>query len=82
MVIGEVAQAPAKIGVGGAILASVSSSSGSVPIDGLIGAGIGYFLAPRGEKLGYAVGGGLAGGLAGVLGIAGLLAFRWYRSDR
>jgi hypothetical protein len=71
---------PSRIGIGNVVLASVSSGSGSVPIDGLLGAGIGYFIAPRGEKLEYAVGGGLVGGLAGVLGIAAILAFRYIRS--
>jgi hypothetical protein len=69
-----------KIGVGNVVLASVSSSTGIVPLDGLIGAGIGYFVAPKDEKVVYAVGGGLAGGLAGVLGIAILLGVRYIRS--
>lgn len=64
--------------LGGLTLGALSASSGSILVDAGIGAGIGWLIAPSGrEKTAYAVGGGVATGLAGVLGLGGLLVYRY-----
>jgi hypothetical protein len=57
------------------VLGTVSQSTGSIIVDTAIGGVVGYALAPDRAKLRYAVGGGLATGLGGVLGLAGTVAF-------
>jgi hypothetical protein len=60
-------------------LGAISSSTGSILIDAALGAGIGYFISPVDEEERYAIGGALASGLGGVLGIALLVGWRYWR---
>lgn len=68
---------PVKTGAGGLVLGALSESSGWVIVDAVAGAGLGWFIAPKGEELGYAIGGAAATGLGGVLGVLGLLGWRY-----
>jgi hypothetical protein len=51
-------------------LGALSQSTGSVLIDAAIGGAAGYLFAPKGTKARYALGGAVATGLTGVLGLA------------
>jgi hypothetical protein len=51
-------------------LGILSGSTGSFLVDGAIGAGVGYFMAPRSKRGKYALGMGLVTGVGGVLGLA------------
>lgn len=63
--------------VGGLTIGALSSSTGAVLIDAAVGAGVGYLIAPRGtDRTGYMLGGGLAVGVAGGLGLLGLIGYR------
>jgi hypothetical protein len=53
------------------------STSTALLIDGAIGAGVGYLIAPASSKTGYALGGGLASGFFGLMGLAGTLVYRY-----
>ena len=66
-------------GMGAAALGVLSQSSGSMLVDAGIGALVGYAIAPGKDRIGYVAGGAAATALAGVLGLAGLLAFRYLR---
>jgi hypothetical protein len=57
-------------GLGATTLGVLSSSTGSLLVDGVIGAGVGYLMAPRSKRGKYALGMGLATGVGGVLGLA------------
>jgi hypothetical protein len=59
------------------VLGAFSQSTGSVLIDGAIGGAAGYFLAPRSERNRYALGGAIATGLGGALGLVATLGFIW-----
>ena len=63
--------------MGQVALEALSTGSGAILVDTAIGAGVGYLIAPESKKVAYAVGGGLATGLAGLLGLGGLLAVRY-----
>ena len=67
--------------LGGLTLGALSSSTGAVLIDAAVGAGVGYLIAPKSDKTGYMVGGSLAVGVAGGLGLLGLIGWR-YLADR
>jgi hypothetical protein len=58
-------------------LGAFSQSTGSVLIDGVIGGATAYWLAPRGEKTRFAVGGAVATGLGGALGLVATVGFIW-----
>lgn len=63
--------------IGGLTLGALSTSTGAVLVDGLVGAGVGYLIAPKGtDRTGYTLGGALAVGLAGGLGLLGLVGYR------
>jgi len=62
------------VGLGG-----ISFGSGSILVDAALGSGVGYLIAPSGEKERYVVGGAVASGLGGLLGIGVLLACRYWR---
>jgi hypothetical protein len=64
------AQVVPPTGLGAAALGVLSSSTGSFIVDGAIGAGVGYFMAPRNKRGKYALGMGLVTGIGGVLGLA------------
>jgi hypothetical protein len=51
-------------------LGILSSSTGMFLVDGAVGAGVGYIMAPRNKRGRYALGMGLAAGLGGLLGLA------------
>jgi predicted cation transporter len=57
------------------ILGAVSQSSGSILIDSAIGGAAGLLLAPEKMKTRAAVGGAVATGLGGLLGLIGTVAF-------
>jgi hypothetical protein len=57
-------------------LGQLSSSIGSPVLDGAAGAAIAYLVAPPSKKVGYAIGGGLASGFFGLLGLGGTLVWR------
>jgi hypothetical protein len=61
-------------------LGALSQSTGSVILDGLIGGTAAYWLAPKGAKTRYAVGGAVATGLGGALGLVATLGFIWATS--
>jgi hypothetical protein len=63
--------------LGAMTLGAVSLGTGVSWVDAGIGAGVGYLIAPESKKVAYAVGGGLATGLAGLLGLGGLLVVRY-----
>ena len=65
-------------GMGAAALGVLSQSTGSALLDAGIGGLVGYVVAPRNQRMGYVAGGAAATAFAGVLGIAGLLAYRYY----
>lgn len=60
------AQAPT---VGELAMGALSSSSGSVLIDGAVGTAVGYAVAPKAKRLSYALVTGAATGLGGVFGL-------------
>jgi hypothetical protein len=64
-----------KAGMGQA-MGILSESTGWVLLDALVGGGVGWLLAPKGQETGYVLGGALATGLAGVFGLAGLVGYR------
>lgn len=57
------------------LLGALSQSTGSVLVDGAIGGTTAYFMAPSTAKARYAVGGAVATGLGGALGLIGTVAF-------
>ena len=59
------------------VLGAFSQSTGSVVIDGTIGAGVAYLMAPRGAKARYTIGGAVATGLGGALGLVATVGFIW-----
>ena len=63
--------------LGGATLGALSSSTGNALLDVGVGAAIGWLIAPSGQKEGYALAGGAATGLAGALGLLGVLGYRY-----
>jgi hypothetical protein len=67
------------VGMGAMALGVLSQSTGSVLLDAGIGALVGYAVAPKKERAGYVAGGAAATAVAGVLGLAGLLVYRYYR---
>jgi hypothetical protein len=58
-------------------LGALSQSTGSALVDAAIGGAAAYALAPRGAKARYALGGAVATGLTGVLGLVATLGFVW-----
>ena len=72
---------PLKVGAGSSatdvVLGGLTESTGWIVVDAAVGAGVGWFIAPKGQETGYAIGGALATGLTGVLGLAGLLGWRY-----
>lgn len=67
--------------IGAVGLGAISAGTGSTLGDGLVGAGIGYLIAPEQDRGPYAAWGAVAGGLGGVLGLGVLIAVRfWPRS--
>lgn len=68
---------PVKVGTGGLVLGVLSESSGWIVIDAVVGGGVGWLIAPKGQEAGYALGGAAATGLGGVLGLLGLLGWRY-----
>lgn len=56
-------------------LGALSQSTGSIVIDAAIGGTAGYLLAPRAKKNTYALGGAIATGLGGFLGLVGTIGF-------
>jgi len=81
-VAGELATNLTKPTLGSVGLGAISTGTGSTLGDGLVGAGIGYLIAPeQDERLSYSAWGAVAGGLGGVLGLGVLIAVRfWPRS--
>jgi len=63
----------------GALTTSVSTSTA---LDGAAGAAVGWVIAPGGEKVGYALGGAIATGLFGWLGLVGTLGWRYLVDKR
>lgn len=60
----------------GTLTGVLSRSTGSVAADALIGALAGYLVAPRADaRLAFALGGGVATGAAGVLGLVGTIGY-------
>ena len=57
------------------VLGAISQSTGSILIDSAIGGVTGYLLAPEKCQARYAVGGAVATGLGGLLGLLGTVAF-------
>jgi predicted cation transporter len=57
------------------LLGALSQSTGSVVVDGIIGGTTGYLMAPNDARARYAVGGAVATGLGGALGLLGTIAF-------
>lgn len=62
--------------LGARTIGTLSMSVGSPVLDGAAGAAIGWLVAPPSKKVGYAVGGGLAAGFFGLLGLGGTLIWR------
>lgn len=62
---------------GGIVLGTLTQSSGSILVDAVLGAGVGYLIAPEAKKPAYVIGGAAATGLLGLLGLAGLLGVRY-----
>lgn len=56
-------------------LGALSQSTGSIVIDAAIGGVTGYVLAPERAKTTYALGGALATGLGGLLGLVGTVGY-------
>lgn len=56
-------------------LGALSQSTGSVVIDAAIGGAAGYLLAPGTKKSTYALGGAIATGLGGALGLVGTIGY-------
>lgn len=56
-------------------LGILSQSTGSVLVDAAIGGAVGYFFAPQASRNRFAVGGAIATGLGGVLGLVGTVGF-------
>jgi hypothetical protein len=67
-------QAPS---AGEVVMGVLSQSAGSFLLDLGIGAGVGYLIAPKDQKLGYAAGVGAATGIAGVFGLLGGVGYRY-----
>jgi len=62
----------------GMALRGLTQSTGSLLIDGTLGAAAGYFAAPSDhQRVGYAVGGAVATGLAGLLGLVAILGYSY-----
>jgi len=70
----EVLAPSAKEKTFGALTTSVLASPA---LDGAAGAAVGWVVAPSNAKVGYALGGGIATGLFGWLGLVGTLAWRY-----
>ena len=52
-------------------IGALTTSTGSPLTDALVGGIVGYLVAPRSERKAFAVGGAVATGLAGVIGLLG-----------
>jgi hypothetical protein len=64
----------------GFIWGALSSGTGSILLDAAIGATAGSYLATSGKsRPGWMAAGAAATGLAGVLGLGGLIAYRLWR---
>jgi hypothetical protein len=70
------------VGMGQAMLGAATASTGNAILDALLGAGVGWVVAPAEARIPYAVGGALATALFGVLGLAGTVGFRVLVSGR
>lgn len=78
--VGTAIQTPIGLGAptpGGIVLGTLTQSSGSILVDAVLGAGVGYLIAPEQKKPAYVIGGAAATGLLGLLGLAGLLGVRY-----
>jgi hypothetical protein len=65
------------------VLGAFSQSTGSILFDSVNGAGTAYAMAPDNAKARYALGGAVATGLGGLLGLLATVGFIWAtRSDR
>jgi hypothetical protein len=61
-------------------LGALSQSTGSALIDAAIGGAAAYAFAPPGAKARYALGGAVATGLTGALGLVATMGFIWATS--
>jgi len=66
----------------GALFGVASQSTGSILLDASLGALAGYAVAPTKDKWRYVAIGAVATGLAGVLGLAGTLAYGYVQRRR
>jgi hypothetical protein len=65
-------------GLSGIALRGITQSTGSFLVDGTLGAAAGYFAAPTDrQRFGYAVGGAVATGVAGLLGLVAIIGYSY-----